>query len=219
MLFAAELKKGEGIPLVFLHGFLGTHEDWKAVVSHLPDCCCIGFDLPGHGRSPFMNAIELPLPYFHLIGYSMGGRIALQYAADHPEKIASLTLLSTHPGLLSEDAKRNRLKSDRTWASLLIELPIDKFLNRWYNQPIFYPFKPDLKMRQKQNPSLLARSLLHYSLAFQSHFEIDQVLVGERDHKFRSLFQNPILIPNAGHAVHLEQPEFVAEIITKRIFP
>ncbi len=214
MLSSTILKKGSGPPVVFLHGFLGTAADWESVCSYLSDCHCIGFDLPGHGRSPFVETFDIPLPRFHLVGYSMGGRLALRIPK---EKVVSLTLLSTHPGLKTEEEKEKRLKTDAEWAKLLFELPVDEFLLRWYDQPLFKPFVPDLSMRKQQNIPNLAAALMHYSLAKQPRYEIDHVLVGERDEKFRALFNNPILIPNAGHAIHLENPKAVAEIIQRRL--
>ncbi len=207
------LKDGTGIPIVFLHGFLGKSEDWLAVVSHLPNPC-IGYDLPGHGDSPFEPDFSIDLPSFHLVGYSMGGRIALQKFRN---QALSLTLLSVHPGLKTEKEKRERLKSDAVWTELLLKLPIDEFLFRWYDQPIFKPFKPDFSMRRIQNVEGLAKALMHYSLAKQEHFEIDHGVVGERDVKFRAFYHHPILIPNAGHMVHLENPKAVAEIIRERL--
>ncbi len=214
MLVKKTLKNGSGIPIVFLHGFLGTAEDWLPVSSHLPNCHCIGFDLPGHGSSPFDPDFDIDFPKFHLVGYSLGGRIALQRFRD---RALSLTLLSVHPGLKTEEEKAKRLKSDEAWANLLLQLPIDEFLNRWYDQSIFKPFRPDFSMRKEHNIQNLAKVLLHYSLAKQERFEIDGVVVGERDEKFRALYSNPILVPNAGHMVHLENPKAIADIIKRKI--
>lgn len=211
------LKQGPGIPIVFFHGFLGRSEDWNAVCSFFPPSQCVGFDLPGHGDSPFMEHFKIDVPYFHLVGYSMGGRIALSYAEKYPEQIASLTLMSTHPGLKTEEEKRKRLESDYEWVRLLSELPIDEFLLRWYDQSIFKPYKPDLEMRKQQNIPNLKAAFMHYSLGKQRRYEIDRVLVGERDEKFKALFKHPVLIPHAGHMVHLENPEGVASVIQSRI--
>jgi 2-succinyl-6-hydroxy-2,4-cyclohexadiene-1-carboxylate synthase len=216
MLASKVLKKGPGLPIVFLHGFLGTAADWESVCSYLPPSYCIGFDLPGHGQSPFTEEVDIPLPRFHLVGYSMGGRIALALAAKHPEKIASLTLMSVHPGLHSDEEKKNREVTDRYWADLLLQLPIDKFLLDWYSQPIFKPFVPDLSMRKNQNVSELAKALIHYSLSKQPYYPIEGVLVGERDEKFRKLYEHPVLIANAGHMVHLENPQAVALEIQRK---
>ncbi len=217
MLTRKILKEGPGLPIVFLHGFLGTAADWEAVCSFLPPCSCIGFDLPGHGQSPFIENFILDIPRFHLVGYSMGGRLALGYAAQHPQQVASLTLMSVHPGLKTEEERQARLVNDQTWANLLFELSIDDFLIQWYNQSVFKPFKPDLSMRKRQNIPALAAALTHYSLAKQPCYEIDGVLVGERDTKFRALYPNPVLIPDAGHMVHLENPKNVSLIIKRRL--
>ncbi|MBX7065973.1 MAG: alpha/beta fold hydrolase [Parachlamydiales bacterium] len=207
------LKSGSGTPIVFLHGFLGRSEDWLPVCSYLPSCTCIGFDLPGHGDSPFEPDFTIDIPKFHLVGYSMGGRIALQRFRT---QALSLTLLSINPGLKTEEEKQARLKNDEMWANLLLQLPIDEFLKRWYDQSIFKPYKPDFATRRNQNVEGLAKALMHYSLAKQERIEIDGVLVGEWDVKFRALFNHPIIIPNAGHMIHLENPKAVAEIIRMR---
>ncbi len=214
MLARKILKTGPGIPLVFLHGFLGKSEDWEAVTSFLPPCECIAFDLPGHGNSPFLPDFDIDIPRFHLIGYSMGGRIALQFFA---KKAETLTLLSVHPGLQTEEERKKRLENDQFWADLLLEVPIDEFLLRWYDQSIFIPFKPNLTMRKQQNIHDLRSALLQYSLAKQPRYEIEKVLIGEKDEKFKALYKEPTLIPNAGHMLHLENPQAVAEIIQKRI--
>jgi 2-succinyl-6-hydroxy-2,4-cyclohexadiene-1-carboxylate synthase len=217
MLARKILKSGSGLPIVFLHGFLGRAEDWEPVVSFLPSWSCIGFDLPGHGDSPFVEEFSIDIPRFHLVGYSLGGRIAMAFAAKHPEQIASLSILSAHPGLQSEEEKQRRLIADAEWAKLLLELPIDEFLNRWYDQSIFKSFRPDLTMRNKQNIPALASAIVHYSLGLQPRYEVAEPIVGERDEKFRALYKNPILVPNAGHIVHLENPRKVAEILQTRI--
>lgn len=212
------LKNGPNIPLLFLHGFLGTPHDWQPLSSHLPSSHCIASTLPGHNHTPFTKNFTIPFPRFHLIGYSLGGRIANDYAQKHPEQIASLTLISAHPGLLTFLEKQNRLQSDKAWARLLQTLPIDEFLKRWYDQELFKDFCPDFAMRKNHNPNDLAKCLLHFSLAKQTHNAIDEMIVGERDLKFRSLCKRPIIIPNAGHMAHIENPKAVAMAITKRIF-
>ncbi len=202
--------------IVFLHGFLGTKEDWEPVCSYFSEFSCLSFDLPGHGSSPFTENFSLTsFPKIHLVGYSMGGRLALSYANKHPEKIASLTLLSTFTGV----AEANRLEIDQRWANKILH-SFDDFLKEWYDQPLFAGYKPDLTMRKKQNPKNIAQALLHYSPAILKVSPIDEacLIVGERDQKYRELYPNAIVVPNAGHMVHLEQPEMVAKIIKKRIY-
>lgn len=215
MLARTDLKTGPGIPIVFLHGFLGSSLDWIPLCSHLPPSPCIAFDLPGHGASPFSETFDIPLDLFHLVGYSMGGRLALRYAFENPRKVASLTLLSAHPGLASEAEKEKRLAHDAEWAHLLLTLPIDEFLSRWYAQSVFQSYKPDLTLRKKQNLPELAASLLHYSLGRQPHYDTShaRVLVGERDERYRQLHPSAHIIPGAGHMIHLENPAACASAL------
>lgn len=220
MLTHTLLKEGSGIPLVFLHGFLGVSQDWEGVISHLPKVACIGVDLPGHGTSLFSPVFTLDLPYshFHLIGYSMGGRLALQYAIQNPHRIASLTLLSAHPGFKTEEEKRKRLEKDTHWANLLQTLSIDAFLKLWYSQPLFQTLQPNWDRRRQQNPKELAQALLHYSLGKQIHClpflpKNTQALIGEWDVSYHTLYPNPIFIEKAGHSLHLENPQAVAHFL------
>lgn len=203
--------------LVFLHGFLGNRHDWDALLPLFPEDHCICIDLPGHGDEPFSETFDFmpKIAKFHLIGYSMGGRIALQYAMKHSDRIQTLTLISAHSGLSSEKEKQQRLESDAAWAKLLLEAPIDTFLERWYQQPIFAGFKPDFSKRRSQNIQGLASALMHYSLGKQPALYTEKAfhIVGEKDAKFRSLYPNAMVIPNAGHALHLENPEALASII------
>jgi 2-succinyl-6-hydroxy-2,4-cyclohexadiene-1-carboxylate synthase len=209
-------------PIVFLHGFLGQPSDWAPVISCLPPHLSIKIELPGHGTTAFTKnfTLNLSFPKFHLVGYSMGGRLALQYARKFPEKIASLTILSAHPGLHTCDEKKSRLEIDKKWATKLLKLPIDEFLAQWYDQPLFQSFKPDFSMRRNHNPKALAAALLHYSLGAQDFYQPKEALylVGEKDEKYRSIYKSATIIPNAGHVVHLENPKAVAEVIEQRIF-
>jgi 2-succinyl-6-hydroxy-2,4-cyclohexadiene-1-carboxylate synthase len=78
-------------PLIMLHGFLGSSDDWQQVIAELqPNVRCMTVDLPGHGENRRQSGLdfaetvaalveilnELNLPRAGLLGYSMGGRIA-----------------------------------------------------------------------------------------------------------------------------------------------
>jgi len=211
--------------LLFFHGILGTSADWEAVVDHLPEFGCFGVDLPGHGTTPFTEDFFGELPCFgepvHLIGYSMGGRLAMQYAACFPEKVASLTVISAHFGLRDPQEKEERLAVDRAWAQQFLEDPIDEVLKRWYDQPLFRTLRVDFSMRRKQNVKALAQTLIHYSVAKQPFLQPKEALylVGEHDAKYRALYQSVPhrVIPHASHAVHLENPQAVAQAIRSHI--
>lgn len=216
MLVSHVLKQGPGPLFVFLHGFLGNSWDWKEVCAHLPDSWhCIGMDLPGHGDSVFTEDFLGKFPVFrekmHLVGYSMGGRLAMQVAAHFPDRVATLALCSAHPGLSEESERKKRLEHDRKWTAKLRRLSIDAFLKEWYDQPIFNGFRPERTFGDRKS---LARSLMHYSLARLPFVETNALaIVGEQDEKFRKLWKSSEIVPKAGHAVHLENPKAVAEIL------
>ncbi len=209
-------------PIVFLHGFLGDPSDWDAVISFLPKFHCIPISLPGHGKTPFATDFTTWMPNirsFHLVGYSLGGRLALQYAKLFPERIASLTLASSHLGLKNEEEKKKRLQVDEQWAEKLRTLSLKEFLSLWYEQPLFGHFKPDLSKRLEHDPQQLALALLHFSLAKQSYIEPKNalILVGEKDQRYRDLFPHANIIPNAAHMIHLENPLAFARILDLHI--
>jgi 2-succinyl-6-hydroxy-2,4-cyclohexadiene-1-carboxylate synthase len=210
--------------VVFLHGFLGSGKDWDKVINLLP-FPCLTFDLPGHGTSStdfdLFSAMK-KLPPFHLVGYSMGGRLALQY----PGPTESLTLLSTHLGLQTAKQRDERLKQDQAIAAEIRASPIDEFLIRWYDQPLFRSLHSRIDIcqaRKKQNREGLAFALTEFSLGKQADYSMKRAtyLLGTEDGKFRGLYEKKphILIPNAGHAAHLENPAQIAKEIYDHLLP
>ncbi len=214
---AKVIKDGVEPVIVFLHGFLGTGSDWERVSSYLPSCKCVAVDLPGHGDSPFKEKFDFepPAEKFHLVGYSMGGRLAMGWAKRHPERIDHLVIASAHRGLRSEEEKKKREEWDAGWAKLLREGPMDEFLKKWYAQPLFAKYKPNFSKRGKQNVEDLAKCLIHFSLAKQEFMDVKATfIVGEFDAKYRALHPDAIVVKGATHAVHLEKPKEFADILT-----
>ena len=142
------------------------------------------------------------------------------FANRYEKQVASLTLISAHFGLPKKE-RAPRLQQDAKWAKILLERPIDEFLTQWYDQPLFHTLDRDQmrKLRQKQDPISLAKSLIYYSLGRQPLYlpPKGHLLVGEWDQKFRELYApySPHLLTKAGHAAHLEQPKQIAELIQR----
>jgi len=104
--------QGDGFPLVILHGFLGSSDNWRAMskrlAAHFKVYC---LDLRNHGGSPHsqtMNyaAMAEDLREFfahqkiaraHLLGHSMGGKTAMQFTADRPNSVAKLVVVDIAP--------------------------------------------------------------------------------------------------------------------------
>ena len=180
-------------PIVFLHGFLGSHRDWSDVVTRIEDTFyCIAVDLPGHGASVGLDFPEaytdlgicrllngtldaLGVATFHLVGYSMGGRAALRYALNHGDRVRSLMVESASPGLASGEAREARRKADREWADRLSGMTMRAFLEDWYRQPLFDSLRANpalyarvIEQRVRNDPRELARSLETMGAAAQS---------------------------------------------------
>jgi 2-succinyl-6-hydroxy-2,4-cyclohexadiene-1-carboxylate synthase len=216
--------------VVFLHGFWGRSADWIPVAAHLP-FKSIGFDLPGHGNTPFfpevLDALRraiAPLSPVHLVGYSMGGRIALSFFHTYREQVSSLTLLGAHPGIADAQEREKRLAADKRFAQEILQRPIDELIAEWYDRPLFgaLSFKRDLwTMRHTQNREGLAQALVTFSLGLQPDFSnllpSCSLLVGEEDTTYRRLYASwpHQLIQEAAHAAHLENPAGVAAALSR----
>ena len=180
-----------------------------------------------------MDALGIARP--HVVGYSMGGRVALYLALRHPERCARLVLESASPGLRTEAERAERRALDAERAAE-VERDFDGFLDRWYRMPLFASLKgrPQLRAamlakRRQNRPAELARSLRGLSTGRQPSLwdELAGLAVpalavaGSRDRKFTDLaFEmavvGPPLMPlvvRTGHTVHAEQPELFAALV------
>jgi len=163
-----------GIPVVFLHGFTGSHATWyDNVASFSTTFRCIALDLPGHGNSVQADPVrmedfcgdlallfdELAIEHAHLVGYSMGGRAALSFAVLYPKRVATLTLESASPGLEALHEQVARQTKDDSLAQKIEENGIAAFVEQWENIPLFATQKsmPDQK-REKIRAERLAQS-------------------------------------------------------------
>jgi len=167
----------------------------------------------------------------HLIGYSMGGRTALSFAMWYPEYITSLILESASPGLRTEAERIDRVKKDHQLASRIRQEGMKSFVDYWETIPLFDTQKKlPLSIRQnirkerlQQTEEGLATSLTSIGTGSQPSWwnklttlAIDVCLiVGEKDIKFVQINEQMHaqiteselhIVPEAGHAVHIEQP-------------
>jgi 2-succinyl-6-hydroxy-2,4-cyclohexadiene-1-carboxylate synthase len=232
-------------PLIFLHGFLGCKEDWNPLIESLKkDYFCVTIDLPGHGHSilnpedtvSFKQTIEgvykiysdLRLGLMTLIGYSMGGRVAMGYASAYPLSVDRLIIESSFPGYENQKDKERRLETDFDLAEELEAGSMAQFLDKWYRFQLFkslreHPTFSLLKKGREQNDPIQVSKALkqlssglqpsYWSLFGNGAFPIYYV-TGEWDKKY-CLVANKIkdrypqcnitIISKAGHNVHFEQ--------------
>jgi 2-succinyl-6-hydroxy-2,4-cyclohexadiene-1-carboxylate synthase len=233
--------------VLFLHGFMGSGADWADAISALDErFSCVAPDLPGHGRSlgltPQAYTIEgaakmlrellggLEISRATLVGYSMGGRLALYLALRHPERCSGLFLESASPGLESGAEREARREADEERARRLESGEFEEFLRDWYRQPLFASLarreglvEAMIEARSQNDPVELARSLRGMGTGSQPSLwgELDGLeapvlaVAGELDAKYvgiswRMARSGPkvraAVIPGAGHSVRAEVP-------------
>lgn len=245
---------GSGEPLLLLHGFSGSGTNWAAQVeAFAPHFNVITVDLPGHGHTaspadPARYGVEyvaadlvvildaLGFPSAHLLGYSMGGRLALYTALYAPRRINRLILESASPGLKTAAEREARIASDEALAQRIETQGIPAFAAYWTSLPLFAT--QSLETRQRlhdqrlhNNPQGLANSLRGMGTGAQpslwqrfGELSIPTLLLcGELDTKFAAIHAEMhalipqstlITIPGAGHTIHAEQPiQFTDEVL------
>lgn len=232
--------------LLFLHGFLGSSLEWTDLMEDLSaDFRCLAVDLPGHGESvglaPEQYSLEGTAEGLNrilaeegaeeavVIGYSMGGRIALYLACRHPGRLRGICLESASPGLREPHEREVRREQDERLAERLEQEPFDDFLKDWYDQPLFDSLQQNpgilaerLKQRRRNRPDELARSLRGLGTGVQPSLwgELGDLslpvclVAGEEDRKYAGLAADMedlcntarvAIVPGAGHTVHAER--------------
>jgi len=251
--------------VMFLHGFMGNIYEFDNVIKLLNNnFSYLTVDLPGHGKTEVLGGSdyygmentaqaiinlldELKIEKCFLVGYSMGGRIALYLTINFPERFMKVVLESSSPGLSTDFQRIMRIKSDagiiRKLTRISTRNEFGVFLNNWYSQPIFgqiknHPAYPKMiETRLANSPLKIAKSLQFMGTGYQPSLwhklEYNQIplllLVGEYDQKFidiNTVIYNLIpgsklvIINRSAHNTHLENPLMFVEYIMEffRVF-
>ncbi|KAB2490405.1 2-succinyl-6-hydroxy-2,4-cyclohexadiene-1-carboxylate synthase [Priestia endophytica] len=246
---------GEGPPLLLLHGFTGSQATWKHVKEDFTRYKVITVDLIGHGETDkpadpsrytmeetvadlVQLLYELKIEKAAILGYSMGGRVALSFAILYPHKVTALILESSSPGLKTIEEKKARQMNDEQLASFIHEKGIEAFVEKWENISLFHSQKSlpnDIieevrKERLKNVPRGLANSLIGMGTGMQpswwpllSTLNLPTLLItGKLDTKFCQIgseideqLTNSFLerVEEVGHAIHVEKPRIFSKIV------
>lgn len=246
-------------PVLFLHGFTGSANDWDFVTENLEEKFTpIFVDLVGHGQSDSPDNPEyyginfqiellknmcdyLDLDKINLVGYSMGGRLALAFATNFRENVESLVLESTSFGIVDKNDRLERIHSDEKLAKQIENSSIGDFIKYWINTPLFdslnkvEPARLEKLLENKikrNNQKGLKNSLLGCSTGKMKNYFLElgnlstdiMLIVGALDQKFvgintkaNSLFTNSELrvIKESGHNVHFEKPKEFLKLLNR----
>ena len=246
---------GSGTPVVLLHGFTGSALAMAGLAGGLSDSHrTLSLDLVGHGRSAAprdaaaysMTACvgqlaafldELGLHDAHLIGYSMGGRVALAFCVAHPARVTSALLVGASAGIRDPQQRADRVRDDEALAERIEREGVEAFVDFWVSQPFLVNARrlgargvaEARKMRLANSAHGLAASLRGMGSGAQPpmHDALARVgapiclAVGEEDLKFRALAAELAqelpnarieIVPQAGHSAHTDNPAAFLEL-------
>jgi 2-succinyl-6-hydroxy-2,4-cyclohexadiene-1-carboxylate synthase len=247
--------RGDGPALLLLHGFTRAARAWEPLLPAFEDYRTIRVDLIGHGKSDapsnaerysMDHAVEDLTALLHhldiertaLLGYSLGGRVALHFAVEAPQLLWALVIESASPGLEDVAARAARVESDAALAASVETDGVEAFADRWQAIPLFASqsqlpaatLAEQRRQRLDNSATGLANSLRGMGAGAQRWLlpELPQInvptlfLAGALDGRYAAMA--PVMaetVPNAkyhviegaGHTVHLERPEPYAALV------
>jgi 2-succinyl-6-hydroxy-2,4-cyclohexadiene-1-carboxylate synthase len=231
-----------------LHGAVGRSADWLEFAASMRyetagvgseccevrrldlwrflDCCPMPLSEVGAVLAGQIRRID-PDPV--LVGYSMGGRLALHALLAEPKMWKAAVIVSAHPGLADEIERAERRLKDAEWSAMALKGAWSEFLEKWESQGVLEGAgdMPDRRVLKDRRASV-ARSFIDWSLGAQEDLsqQLDRIecpvlwVTGERDVKFTELAKAAVsriphadhhVVSESGHRVPWERPEaFVA---------
>jgi 2-succinyl-6-hydroxy-2,4-cyclohexadiene-1-carboxylate synthase len=238
--------------VVALHGFAGSGADWAPFEREL-GWAVVAPDLLGHGAAaapdnseayrvgPMVKSAAVGMPSdgpVVLMGYSMGGRVALRLAPQLGPRLCGLVLMGAHPGLEDSVERSERIAADQSVAGMIEERGIEWFCDFWADQPLIRSqrriradIRDEMSVRRAANRTVgLAGSLRGFGqgaiepvwFALPSLCVPTLLVTGADDTKYTGVAERMVkllpdaqhtIIPGAGHCVHLEAIGPTAEAV------
>jgi esterase len=236
---------GQGQPLVLVHGLFGSADNWGSIARHFAQHFqVISIDLRNHGRSPHSGSqtyadmaddllelcAALGLEQIYLLGHSLGGKVAMQFAAQYPERVNKLIVVDMSPRAyadehtalmdammavdLSQSASRSEV--DKALSQTIPNLMVRQFL-------LTNLVKGGEQLRWRINLPALKANYAKYIAPISVHFEKPSLFIrGERSHyvnesdvaEIQSQFPGSEIVSlPTDHWVHAEQPELFIKAV------
>ena len=230
--------------VVALHGFLGQPRDWDPIRNHFLSYDWYSLDYlnipetqPADFTSwteNFKKWLDQNLSHYEekiIMGYSLGGRLALHFVLNQPGYFHEAVFVSTGLGLKDESLKRDRVQSDLIWANDFLNLEWNQVIQKWNSQSVFQGAAIEPQRFEKDfNRKFLAQALIDWSLGKQE--DLSQKLAtiqiptywfaGEKDPKYCALLEtvrkqlpnaHTQIIDQVGHRLLLESPQEIVNCL------
>jgi len=241
---------GQGPPLIILHGLFGTLDNWQTLAKRFAEHFSVYIvDQRNHGKSPHDAEMSYPLlaedlRHFmeskwmfkaHIMGHSMGGKAAMQFALQFPDFVDHLVVVDMHPGankgghevifdaMLSLDLKKlkNRKEADQLLEEKIPDFGVRQFLLKNLSRDKesgSYRWKMNLKVLHEHYSAILA------AVGGEDVFDGPALFIkgGESDYiqedqwpAVLQPFPNAVLqtVRGAGHWVHADAPKELEDIV------
>ena len=239
-------KVGEGNPLIILHGLFGSLDNWMSIAKELgKDFEVYIVDARNHGQSPHDEVFNYPAmvedlvefittniihenkPLPIILGHSMGGKTAMQFAVDYPHLVSKLIIVDIapkaypiHHDLIIKSLKsldfnviKTRKEADDHLAQYIFDLPTRQFLlkNLYWAAQGQLAFRFNLEVISKNIDEVGAEIKFTSPFYQQTMFirgDQSNYILDTDFEPILSIFPNAQLktIENSGHWVHAEQP-------------
>ena len=231
--------------LFCIHGNFQTPSVWKPLGENLKDrnvnldvipVNLENYSFDGFDRwvDDFCNSVETLAgrEKSFLLGYSLGGRLALHACLSRPDLWESAIVVGADPGLESEEDKKLQLDRDRNWAERLKREPLQKVVDEWDAQSVFCGIRNQAPRNLgEMDPDRLSHQFEVFSKGIQQNLvpklaELKRPPVlfvsGEKDHKYQGIGEklaksssvvNAQVIADAGHRVPWENPESFVQVL------
>lgn len=210
---------------IALHGFLGKCEQWN-FLENLGEVHAIDlYPLMHLSKDELLDTLIEKIPDgTRLIGYSMGGRIAMELFLKNPNKFSQLYILASHPGLESQTEIKDRLKWENMWIDKISKTP-KTFIDEWNRQEIFQNDQP---ISMPSVPIDQIKKCIEIWGLSKQEFLIPKLkkyndkivwLIGSEDKKYKLIAGNSIknhfyahCVTGAGHRL-LQYPDYVLKCL------
>ena len=232
--------------IALLHGFTQTRRSMHGLINEMSalstEFSAMAVDAPLHGESQHIatdvsgaaDALVETCGQAIYLGYSMGARICLHAALQHPAQVQGLVLISGTAGIIDPTQRAHRQEADNELADHVEQVGAQQFINEWLAKPMFalLPDDPqDIAERCTNSATSLASSLRMCGTGTQQSLwdtlptlSMPVLLIaGAHDEAFcqharrmhELIGSNATLhiVQDAGHSVYLEQPQTTAQIV------